>query len=197
MSAISRIASMLGWSEPRRIGRPGVVTSTASAARRAVSSDPRSPAPRSARAASIAPRTAFATAPTLGRSSAGRRADPAQDAGQPALLAEDVELQRVERRHVRRRPRPTPSASAWSASRSRVRSARSTLLLVVARADESANPRSSWTSRARGRDRGPVDRAVRRSSPARRSARRSTRRGWRGRPGSCDRSGRPPSSGRR
>ena len=29
---------MLGWSEPRRIGRPGVVTSTVSAARRAVSS---------------------------------------------------------------------------------------------------------------------------------------------------------------
>src|SRR6185369_12101583 len=48
-----------------------VVTSTISVARRAWSSLPRRSPPRSASAASIAPRTSFATAPTLGRSSGG------------------------------------------------------------------------------------------------------------------------------
>ena len=109
MSAISRIVSMIGWSAPRRIGRPGVVTSTASAASRASSSAPRSSVPRSASAASIAPRTSLATAPTRGRSSGGQRADAAQDGRQAALLAEDVELDRLEGRRRRGRPRSRPA----------------------------------------------------------------------------------------
>ena len=62
---------MLGWRLPRRIGRPGVVTSRLSAARRPTSADPRSSDPRSASAASMAPRTTLPTAPTRGRSSGG------------------------------------------------------------------------------------------------------------------------------
>ena len=69
--AISDMDSMLGWSEPCRNGRPGIVTSIVSAARRASSSaDPRT-ARRAAIAASISARTRFATAPTFGRSSTG------------------------------------------------------------------------------------------------------------------------------
>src|SRR4051794_3019547 len=71
ISPISRMASMLGWSVPRAIGRPGVVTSTASAASCASRAEPRNAVPRSARAPSIAERTVFAIAPTRGRSSAG------------------------------------------------------------------------------------------------------------------------------
>ena len=54
------------------MGRPGVVTSTASAASRAERAPPRRSAPRSAIAFSSARRTSLATAPTRGRSSAGR-----------------------------------------------------------------------------------------------------------------------------
>ena len=48
----------------------------------------------------MAVRTWLATAPTRGRSSAGEGADAAQDAGQSTLLAEDVELDRLEGRDV-------------------------------------------------------------------------------------------------
>ena len=83
-------------------GPPGVVTSTASAASRVVSSEPRSSVPRSARAPSIAVRTLLAMAPDP-RTVLGRQgADPAQDASQAPLLAEDVELERLERGDVRR-----------------------------------------------------------------------------------------------
>jgi hypothetical protein len=56
MSAISAIVSLIGWRLPRRIGRPGAVTSTASAVSRAARSEPRRPAPRSASAPSMASR---------------------------------------------------------------------------------------------------------------------------------------------
>src|SRR5260221_9018886 len=76
ISAISPIASMLGWSAPRRTGRPGVVTSTRSARRRASSSLPDRAAWRSASTCSIERRTTLATAPTCGRSSTGSEPIP-------------------------------------------------------------------------------------------------------------------------
>ena len=152
--------------------------------------------PRSARAASMAVRTALATAPTRGRSSAGRRADPAQDAGQPALLAEDVELERLERGDVRRWRRSTRGRRR-AAPRGRGSGRRGPRRPSVGGAGI-RSPRASATSRARGGlavGRQPA--GVRRSWRARRSGRRWPRRGWPGRPGSCGRSRRRPSSGRR
>src|SRR5258706_6636303 len=74
--AISAIDSMLGWNEPRRIGRPGKVTSIVSARRRS----PSSASPRTRRRSPIAPsieaRTLLAIAPTAGRSSAGNAPIP-------------------------------------------------------------------------------------------------------------------------
>ena len=94
---------MLGWSEPRRIGRPGIVTSIVSGAEACVELGraERRP-PLRDRALDLARARVFATAPTFGRSSAGQRADPPQDARQAALLAEDVELERLDRGDVRR-----------------------------------------------------------------------------------------------
>ena len=102
ISAISRIPWMLGWSVPRAIGRPGRrdvdgLGDQPLGQRRAAQDR----APRSARAASIAVRTALATAPTRGRSSAGSAPIPRRTVGEPALLAQHVELERLERR---RRP---------------------------------------------------------------------------------------------
>ena len=148
MSAISPIASMLGWSVPRRNGRPGVVTSTVSATSRALSSVPRTAWPRSARAASMAARTVFAIAPTRGRSSAGsppiprrtpvRRPFLPRTSSSSASIAAASGAAAIDSR-----------ASSRSASRSRVRSARSTVVLGCEMAPGIANPRSSWTSRAR------------------------------------------------
>ena len=111
---------MLGWSEPRRIGRPGIVTSIVSARRRASSSaEPRTRAPLGDRRLDLPRGRAFATAPTFGRSSAGSAADAAQDAGEPALLAEDVELERLDRGDVgrggerRRRLRRRATRGRW------------------------------------------------------------------------------------
>ncbi len=101
------IASMLGWRLPRRIGRPGVVTSTVSAARRPVSAEPRRSVPRSARArldvAADGVGDGADARPVVGR----QRPDPAQDGRQPALLAEDVDLERLERGDVAGAPRST------------------------------------------------------------------------------------------
>ena len=91
---------MTGWSAPRRIGRPGVVTSTASDRRRASSSAPR----RSV--AAIRQGGLDRAADDVGDGADPRpilrrqRADPAQDGREAALLAEDVQLDRLERRHV-------------------------------------------------------------------------------------------------
>ncbi len=196
ISAISAIVSLIGWRLPRRTGRPGVVTSTASAARRVSSSEPRSDAPRSASAASMATRTVLAMAPTCGRSSGGRATDPAQHPGQPALLAQDVELQRLERRDV----------GGGLDRRQRLRAQRLEVAGQVGEVHRPpclwsiepgiTNPRASATSRAR---RGVVRRCgdVRSGSGcpwrARRSGRRSRCRERRGRPGSCGRSRRRPS----
>ncbi len=128
ISAISSIESMLGWRLPRRTGRPGVVTSWASAARRDVRAEPRRSVPRSASAASIATRTALATAPTCGRSSGGRAPMPRRTAvsrpflprtsSSSASSAATSALDAID-----------ASASSRSVSRSRVRSARSTSVL--------------------------------------------------------------------
>ena len=178
---------MLGWSVPRRIGRPGVVTSTVSAARRAVEL---AAAQTTCRARRAPPRSPSGRCWRRRRPAAGPRPAappmPAQDARQPTLLAEDVELERVERRGVRG-GRDRASASRCRASRSRVRSARSTLFLGCwGRARGIMNPRASRTSRVPAADR--AGRAVvRRPSPPRRCDRTSRCRGPRGRPGSCDR----------
>ena len=141
---------MLGWSVPRRIGRPGVVTSTVSAARRVGRAPSRAGPCRARRGPPrSAPRTALATAPTRGRSSAGSAPIPRRTAGQAALLAEDVELERLERGDVRARRRSAASASSRSASRSRVRSARSTSFLFRRVGRGITSPRASATSRAR------------------------------------------------
>ena len=82
----------------RAAGRRDVDGLGAEARRRARWS--RSPPPRAASAASMATRTALATAPTRGRSSAGSPPMPAQHRGQAALLAEHFELDRLERGRV-------------------------------------------------------------------------------------------------
>ena len=95
IAAISAIASMLGWSVARRTGRPGVVTSTASAASRAS----RAPAPEDR--ATRRERRLDRQADRVGDGADPRtilgweRADPARDGGQPPLLAEDVDLERL------------------------------------------------------------------------------------------------------
>ena len=157
--------------------------------------------PRSARAASIAPRTALATAPTRGRSSAGSAADPAQDRGQAALLAEDVELERLERGDVRRSPRSTPGRRR-GAPRGRASGRRGPRPSFL-RWSGNQEPSSVVDVEGSSSDRGLAARAVatsgdpaariRRSWRARRSCRTSPRRGRRGRPGSCGRSRRRPS----
>ena len=92
---------MMGWSAPRRIGRPGVVTSTASARSRTSSSDPRSSV--AARRQGRLDRPAdLVRDRSDARSILGRqRADPAEDRRQAALLAEHVQLERLEGGHVR------------------------------------------------------------------------------------------------
>ena len=83
------------------MGRPGVVTSSVSVARRPVSAEPRRSA-QGERQERSRDRTAHGIGdgtdprPIVGR----ERADPAQDGGQAALLAQDVELERLERRDV-------------------------------------------------------------------------------------------------
>ncbi len=78
MRAISRSVSGRGCSEPRQIGRPGSVTSSASWRRRCSRVSAASSTRRAARAVSIASRTGLASAPTRGRSSAARAPMPAR-----------------------------------------------------------------------------------------------------------------------
>src|SRR6188768_256539 len=89
IAAISAMVSLMGWSVPRRIARPGVVTSTRSALSRAGWSRARP--------------GRFDRGPDIVRDGAhpwailaGERADAAQDAGQAPLLAEDVEFDGLE-----------------------------------------------------------------------------------------------------
>ena len=91
---------MLGWRLPRRIGRPGVVTSSVSAARRPVRAAPRRAVPRSASAASMAPRTAFATAPTR----ADRRAAAPRCRAGPPSAGPSCRGRRARAPRARRRP---------------------------------------------------------------------------------------------
>ena len=88
--------------------RPGSVTSTASAARRASSADAESAARRASSAAVSVSRTSLAALPTAGRSSAESVAEAAQDLGELALLAQ---VARRARRRARRRPSPRPTAA--------------------------------------------------------------------------------------
>ncbi len=94
---------MLGCRLPRRIGRPGSVTSSLSVGQ----------APGQRGAAQLRPalgQGGLDRAPddvgdrTDARAIIGRQAaDPAQDRGEPALLAQDVELERLERGDIRGR----------------------------------------------------------------------------------------------
>ncbi len=119
-----------GWSVPRRMGRPGSVTSTASAReprlelRRREARVPRSRDRRLDRL-----RTSFAMAPTRGRSSRRQRADAAQDAGQLALLAEDIELaaRRAQPCRARRRSPPALVAQRLQVARQVARSTASSV----------------------------------------------------------------------
>ena len=123
--------------------------------------------------------------------------DATEDRRQPALLAEHVELQRLERAGV-------------SSALDRGERIRAQRLEIAGQVGEIhvgpcvrmvrpgiTNPRSSLTSRARRRVAGRPNgkRAVRRPSRARRCGQRCRNRGWPDRPGSCDRSRPPPSSG--
>ena len=168
ISAISAIASMLGWRLPRATGRPAVVTSSPSAPRRV------------SRAAELhggptpAPRKPPRSQPGWGwpppdlRSVLGRqRADAARDEGQPTLLAQDVHLEGGQGLRIRGggdpRERLVPGA-----------------------------PRGRGSA-----GRGPRRRRIRRRARPRRSSRRSRHRGRRGRRGSSGRSRCRPASGRR
>ena len=108
------IVSLIGWSVPRRIGRPGVVTSTASAASRSASAEPRRSVPRSASAASMAAADGVGDGadprPVLGR----QRADAAQDAGQarPSCRGRRARAPRGRPRPARPRPTPAPRRAA-------------------------------------------------------------------------------------
>src|SRR4051794_36137399 len=85
-SAIASIVAGIGWRVPRRIGRPGAVTSTRSAVSRASSSEPARPARRVANASSRLSRTVFAIEPTFGRSSGGSAPIPRRIAVRPPFL---------------------------------------------------------------------------------------------------------------
>ena len=187
IAAISRIASMLGWSVPRRIGRPGVVTSTASARRRASSSLPRRAVPRSASAASIAWRTVLAIAPTFGRSRpAARRCRAGPPSAGPSCRGRRA-----------RAPRASRASGAAAIARQRFGPKRlevagqvgevHSVLASYGDGVDGSNPRPSATSRVRAVER--PGGSARRSSPLRRCDRRSRCRGRRGRRGSCGRSG--------
>ena len=121
------------------------------------------------------------------------RTDPAEDARQPALLAEDVELERLEGGHVRR-------------GRDRRQGLVAQRLQLAGQIGEVhvrpsmsgpgiRSPRASATSRAGLRvvAVGVSPAWIRRPWRARRSGRRWPRREPPGRPGSCGRSRRPPS----
>ena len=178
----------MGWSVPRRIGRPGVVTSTGSAASRSVSAEPRRSRPALGEGGVDGRPDAVGDGPDPWSVVGRQCADPAQDAGQAALLAQDVELERLEGRRRRGSRRRTASASSRRASRSRVRSARSTSVLPWPR-ESGALDRQRRRGLIVGVAVGSSAGRVRRPWRARRSGRRWPRRGWRGRPGSCDRSG--------
>ena len=176
---------MLGWSEPRRNGRPGNVTSMASAASRAVSSLPRRSVAALREGGLDGDPDGVGDGADLGPVVGAERADPAQDAGEAALLAEDVELERFERRRVRggldRAERVVAAASRGRGS------GRRGPRCSLRHGSGITNPRPSSTSRARVVERRSGG-SFRR--PSRRSAmrRRSRCRGRRGRPGSCGRS---------
>ena len=145
----------------------------------------------------MATRTALATAPTLGRSSAGRAPIPRSTPVRRPFLPR-TSSSRASRVATSGAAAMAARASTWSASRSRVRSASST----APRESRSRRPMRSG-QRARPSERYIVDPRPRcsrvgatRSWRDRRCARTWRRRGSRGRPGSCDRSGCPPSSGR-
>ena len=183
---------MLGWSVPRRIGRPGVVTSTASAAQARLELASRAAPRRAPRArASMAARTVFATAPTFGRSSAGRPPIP--------------------RRTPVRRPflprTSSSSASSVAASGAAAIAPSASAGAPRGRGSGRRGPRRPRRSVGSGSEPSIVsdvegssgvrsDRRVSRPLAARRCARRSRCRGRRGRPGSCGRSRCRRASGR-
>src|SRR3990172_3660789 len=150
--AISAIAWMLGWSEPRRSGRPGVVTSSCSRTRRDASSSPPTEARRSAMAASMAVRTALAAAPTRGRSSAGSAPIPRSTPVSSPFLP-STSTSSASSAAVSAAPATNASARSRRASRSRVRSARFTGLFDSGCGVGSADGRTSGgrESRALGR----------------------------------------------
>ena len=188
---------MLGWRLPRRIARPGVVTSTVSAARRPVRAEPRSVGAALGEGgldvAADGVGDGADARPVVGR----ERPDPAQDGRQATLLAEDVDIERLERRDVAgRRDRREGVVAQRLEFAGQVRQVHGLPLRIVLPGITS--PRASSTSRAPvpgsrltpARRRAP---ATRRSWRAPRSSRRSPRPGWPGRPGSCGRSRRRPS----
>ena len=91
---LDRLGDRMQRSAPDRPA--GSVTSTFSAASRRAWTWALSSAPRAASAPLTASPTSLAIAPTRGRSSAGKRADPAQDGSQVALLAEVLDLKRFQ-----------------------------------------------------------------------------------------------------
>ena len=169
------------------------MTSTVSAASRAASSLPRSADPRRASAASISLRTAFAMAPTRGRSSAVRAPMPRRTPVRRPFLprtssssASTVAPSAPPRwRRACRPGAPRDRGSGRRGPRSSLDAGDGPLL---GSGPGIANPRASVTSRARravvrgrsGAGSGALGRL-------RRSGRTSRCRGRRGRPGSCDR----------
>ena len=183
---------MLGWRLPRRIGRPGVVTSSASVGE--APGQRRAAKRRAALGEGGLDRTADRVRhgpdprPVVGR----QRADPAQDRGQAPLLAEDVQLERLERGDIgaRRDRRQGVVTERFEVAR---QVGEFHVLLGV---KDGRQRRDQASAISPPRSEATLPRAI---SPrirpwrARRSSRRSRRPGWPGRPGSCGRSRRRPS----
>ena len=127
-SAMASIVSLIGWSVPRRIGRPGVVTSVASARRRV--RQRRSTERRATlREGGLDGRPhAVGDGPdaSAGRRRAGHRSRAGRSSGGPSCPGRRA--RGLEGRDVAG-GRDAASASSRSASSSRVRSARSTSVL--------------------------------------------------------------------
>ena len=184
---------MLGWRLPRRIARPGVVTSTRLGRE----------APGQGGAAQVGAALGEGgldvaadgvgdradARPVVGR----ERPDPAQDRRQPTLLAEDVDVERLERRDVAgRRDRREGVVAQRLEVAGQVRQVHG--LPSAYRAAGNHEPSSVVDVEGLprlGAAWAPI--ASKRSWRAPRSCQTSPRRGWRGRPGSCGRSRRPPS----
>ena len=198
---LARVVSMMGWSGPRTIGRPGAVTSIASAARRAASAAARVRAWAWPNAASTALAHLVGDGAHLRAIVGWQGADPAKDERELALLAEDTRRAAPRDRRTCGRRRSQRSPPPRMSRRSRVSDARSTsprsLVPLVARvrSPRIRNPRRRRDdSRVRSRS-GCAGQPARGSRPSRNLddlRKRARHRGRRGRRGSCGRSPRRP-----